>query len=63
MKMIELYDGGAYLVNGTELVADNTEAQAAIKAKTGKDVTKEAAKKETIAYGILQQHNPSGSPE
>ena len=63
MKMIELYDGGAYLVNGAELVADNAEAQAAIKSKTGKDVTKEAAKRETIAYGILQQHNTSGSAE
>ena len=24
--MIELYDGGVYLLNGTELVADNGEA-------------------------------------
>ena len=33
--MIELYDGGVYLLNGTELVADNGEAAAAIEAKTG----------------------------
>ena len=36
--MIELYDGGVYLLNGTELVADNGEAAAAIEAKTGKKV-------------------------
>ena len=39
--MIQLLDGGVYLLNGTELVADNSEAVAAIKAKTGKDVVKE----------------------
>ncbi len=63
MSMIELYEGGAYLVNGTELVADNSEAASAIKAKTGKDISKEDAKKATIAYGILQEHNTSGNPE
>ncbi len=63
MSMIELYEGGAYLLNGTELVAETAEAAAAIKAKTGKDVSKEDAKKETIAYGILQEHNTSGNPE
>ena len=42
--MIELYDGGVYLLNGTELVADNGEAAAAIEAKTGKKVDKKEAK-------------------
>ena len=59
--MIQLLDGGVYLLNGTELVADNGEATAAIKAKTGKDVVKEDAAKETIAYGILANHNTSGN--
>ena len=36
--MINLYDGGAYLVNGTELIKDSNEALAAVKSKTGKDV-------------------------
>ena len=57
--MIELLETGAYLVNGTELVADNADAAAAIKAKTGKDADKAAAKKNTIAYGILEKHNTS----
>lgn len=61
--MIQLLDGGVYLLNGTELVADNSEAAAAIKAKTGKDVAKEEAAKETIAYGILADHNTSGNME
>ena len=62
-NMIQLLEGGAYLLNGTELVADNSEAVAAIKSKTGKDVVKEEAAKETIAYGILADHNTSGNME
>ena len=31
--MIQLLETGVYLVNGTELVADNAEAAAAIRAK------------------------------
>ncbi len=61
--MIQLYKGGTYLVNGTELVADNSEAAAAIKAKTGREITRKEAAKETIAYGILASHNTSGNME
>ena len=49
--MIQLLDTGAYLVNGTELVVDNADAAAAIKAKTGREVCKEDAAKETIEIG------------
>ena len=59
--MINLYEGGAYLVGGSELVADSAEAVAAVKSKTGKDITKEEAKKNTIAYSILEAHNTSGN--
>ncbi len=59
--MISLYEGGAYLVNGSQLIADDSEALNKIKAQTGKDVSKEAAKKNTIAYGILESHNTSGN--
>lgn len=59
--MIQLLETGAYLVNGTELIADNAEAASAIKAKTGREVDKTEASKETIAYGILKDHNTSGS--
>ncbi|NLL78545.1 MAG: hydratase [Clostridiales bacterium] len=61
--MVTLLEGGAYLINGTEIVPDNGEAQAAIKSKTGKDITKTEAAKQTIAYGILESHNTSGNME
>jgi len=59
--MISLLNGGAYLLGGTELVPDDAQASAAIKSKTGKEITKEEAKKETIAYSILESHNTSGN--
>lgn len=61
--MIHLYEGGAYLVNGTDIVPDSAQAQDAVKAKTGMDVTKEQAAENTIAYSILREHNTSGSME
>ncbi len=33
--MIKLYDGGAYLVNGNELIPDGSEAVAAVESRTG----------------------------
>ncbi|MBQ8199960.1 MAG: hydratase [Lachnospiraceae bacterium] len=61
--MIKLYDGGAYLVNGTEIIPDGGEALAAVKSKTGKDISQQEAAKQTIAYGILEEHNTSGNME
>ncbi|MBO6299721.1 MAG: hydratase [Lachnospiraceae bacterium] len=53
--MITLHESGAFLKNGTELIP---EAQGA-----NLGVSKEEAKKNTIAYGILQAHNKSGNTE
>ncbi len=61
--MIELTQGGAYLLNGTEIVPDSADAAARIKNKTGRDVSKNEAAKNTIAYGILESHNTSGNME
>ena len=61
--MIKLYNQGAYLLNGTELVEDTKDAGAIIAAKTGKTVDKAEAAKETIAYGILKAHNTSDNME
>ncbi len=58
--MIKLYEGGAYLVGGNTLVADAPDALAQVKQLTGYDVVKEEAATQTMAYGILQQHNTSG---
>ena len=59
--MIRLLEGGAYLLNGVEIIEDCHEAATAITAKTGKSITKHDAAKNTIAYGILQAHNTSGN--
>ena len=56
--MIQLYETGAYLLNGTELVADDADA-AKVLASKGINATKEEASKNTIAYGILEAHNTS----
>ena len=57
--MVKLYDGGAYLVNGTQIITDEAE----VKAKTGREVSKEEARTQTMAYGILEAHNISGNME
>ncbi len=61
--MITLHDGGVYLVNGTSLIEENSQAAAAIQAETGLSVTREQAAGNTIAYGILADHNTSGNME
>ena len=53
--MIKLYDHGVYLLNGTEIVEDNGNVQMPL--------SKEEATKNTIAYGILNEHNTSGNME
>ena len=61
--MIKLYEHGAYLLNGTEIIEDVNDAQAAVAAKTGQQVAKEEAAKNTMAYGILNAHNTSRNME
>ncbi|MDK7354250.1 hydratase [Peptoniphilus harei] len=58
--MIKLYDKGAYLLNGSEII-DETDFEKV----TGKirNPNKEEAKKGTIAYGILEAHNKSDDLE
>ena len=58
---MKLYENGAYLIQGKDVVIDGPEAVAEIKSKTGKEVNANEAKKNTIAYGILEEHNTSGS--
>ncbi|WP_026835679.1 hydratase [Eubacterium xylanophilum] len=56
--MINLYDGGAYLVNGKELVPENEQGKLD---SLGVKTSKEDAKKGTMAYRILENHNKSGN--
>ena len=59
-NMIKLYENGAYLLNGKELVVYNQDADKIIKSKTGSVPNMEEATKNTMAYSILQAHNTSG---
>ncbi len=61
--MIKLYNQGAYLLNGTELIEDTNDAKSLVFAKTGKNVNKTEAAKETIAYNILKEHNTASDME
>ena len=56
--MMKLHKEGVYLVEGAQLVPAS-QAQGHPRLQ---NVTPEAAKKATIAYGILQAHNQSGDP-
>ena len=54
--MIQLLEGGTYLVNGTELVEPAKAAAQELPAP-------EEAAKQTMAYNILRDHNTSGNME
>ncbi len=56
--MIKLYDKGAFLLNGNEIIEEQDAAL--VKINTGIEVDKETAKMGTMAYGILTKHNTSG---
>lgn len=58
--MVTLYDGGAYLLHGTDLIQDG-QAAAEYEAAAGSKLSKEEARKNTMAYQILQAHNTSGN--
>ena len=59
--MINLFSEGAYLVNGTTLVKESEKEK--LNQMTGSVPAKEDAAKQTIAYGILKDHNTSGNME
>ena len=63
VSMVKLYNGGAYVLNGTEIVPDTAEASAVLAGKMAQVPSKEEAKKQTIAYEILKDHNTSGNME
>lgn len=61
--MIKLYDTGAYLLNGTEIIADDENAAAILKQKLGNAPSKQEASQNTMAYNILKNHNTSDNME
>ena len=52
--MIKLLNGGAYVLNGTEIIPDTEETPAILKSRLGNVPSKEEARKQTIAYGFLR---------
>lgn len=52
--MIKLYDSGVYLLNGREIIPEG-------KGEIPKEISKEDAMKNTMAYSILEKHNVSGN--
>jgi len=56
--MIEIFNNGAYLINGKEIIIDDADAPAKL-TQRGISASKEQAKEGTISYGILCAHNKS----
>ncbi len=61
--MVTTLNNGYYLVNGETLIADDAEASSKLQAHGVTDISKDKAKENTIAYGILKAHNTSGNME
>ncbi|SDA77282.1 aconitate hydratase [Butyrivibrio sp. INlla18] len=61
--MVTTLNNGYYLVNGETLIADDAEASSKLQAHGVSDISKDKAKENTIAYGILKAHNTSGNME
>ena len=61
--MIKLYNSGAYLLNGNEIIADDENAAAILKQKMGNEISKQQALQNTMTYNILKNHNTSGNME
>ncbi len=59
--MVTLSKSGAFLINGNEVIEDDAKISEKIKAAAGKEITAGEAKKGTIAYKILEDHNVSGN--
>ncbi|SFR90426.1 hydratase [Anaeromicropila populeti] len=60
--MVKLYKNGAYLLNGSDLIEENEEAAGKLEERFGGQIIdKKEAKKGTMAYRILEEHNTSGN--
>ena len=54
---MKLFETGAYLLDGREIIADGPQVAEAVRAAGGRVPDREEARKETIAYQILRDHN------
>ena len=58
---MKLYDGGVFLINGTDVIPEGDAAQA--QRQCGLELNREKGRKGTIAWSILQDHNRSGDED
>lgn len=62
--MIQLLEHGAYVLEGREIIEESPAARERLLTRFGgEDIAKEEAKKGTMAYRILAEHNTSGDME
>jgi aconitate hydratase len=61
--MIKLYEKGAYVLNGTEIIDEQIASADLLSSKLGEACTKKEAAQNTLAYDILKAHNTSGNLE
>ena len=59
---MKLYEGGAYLIDGTKLIPDGPDTEAILE-KEGLSAAAGEARRGTIAWSILHEHNKSGDDE
>lgn len=60
--MIKLYDSGAFVLNGQEIIAHDENCEAILKNRLGDNIPSLAeATTQTMAYRILESHNTSGN--
>ncbi len=59
--MVQLSKGGAYLLNGVQVIEDSDKGKHELSSKIGNVPSKEQAQKNTIAYRIMEAHNTSGN--
>ena len=61
MSKLKLYDGGVFLINGSELIPEAEDLRAEV--ICGKKVNVQEAAKGTMAYAILKAHNTTDDME
>ena len=59
--MVTTFEKGCYLVDGRTIVIDDERAGEALASLGASNVSRESAKENTIAYGVLKSHNVSGN--
>lgn len=61
--MVKLFEKGAFVLRGTEILDENDASSELIFQKTGVNTSKEMAGKNTLAYEILEAHNTADTME